>query len=77
MDASVESIETQSWFDRRTSATSTGTDTTIVGTSTNIDLKTDGSVKQDQESEFSHPGVDPRAARDDGVSTFKSCAGLV
>ncbi|KAF9322165.1 hypothetical protein BG003_005328 [Podila horticola] len=77
MDASVESIESRSWFDRRISAASTGTDATIVGSNTNVDLKTDNSVKQEQESEFSDPGVDPRAAHDDGVSTFKSCASLV
>lgn len=81
MDTAAESKEEKSWFDRRTSATSTETDTAIVRSHANIDLKTEDSAKHDQEKVFSdlnNPDIiDLRADREDGVSTFKACSSLV
>lgn len=78
MDTAAESKVERSGFDRRASATSTESNTTIVGSHANIDLKTEDSAKHDQEKVFSNPDIiDLRAVREDGVSTLKAYSSLV
>ncbi|KFH67256.1 hypothetical protein MVEG_07778 [Podila verticillata NRRL 6337] len=81
MGTAAESKQERSWFDSRTSATSTESDTVIVGSLANIDFNPLDSAKHDQEKVFSdlnNPDIiDLRADREDGVSTFKACSSLV